>query len=56
MAGYAIANLTLSWALARQWQADLRWNNVTDKDYEQVQGYRTPGSNVFLSVKWTPGA
>jgi len=56
MAGYAIANLTLSWALARQWQADLRWNNVTDKDYEQVQGYRTPGSNVFLSVRWTPGA
>jgi vitamin B12 transporter len=56
MAGYAIANLTLSWALARQWQADLRWNNVTDKDYEQVQGYRTPGSNVFLSLRWTPGA
>lgn len=56
MGGYAIANLTASWAFARGWQADLRWNNVTDRDYEQVQGYRTPGSNVFLSVKWTPGA
>lgn len=55
MAGYAIANLTASWAFARGWQADLRWNNVTDKDYEQVQGYRTPGSNVFVSVRWTPG-
>jgi vitamin B12 transporter len=54
MAGYALANLTASWAFARHWQADLRWNNVTDKDYEQVQGYRTPGSNVFLSVRWTP--
>jgi vitamin B12 transporter len=56
MAGYAIMNLTASWAFAAGWQADLRWNNVTDKDYEQVQGYRTPGGNVFLSVKWTPGA
>jgi vitamin B12 transporter len=55
MAGYAIANLTLSWAFARQWQADLRWNNVGDKDYEQVQGYRTPGSNALLSVTWKPG-
>jgi len=55
MAGYAIANLTASWAFAQGWQADLRWNNVADKGYEQVQGYRTPGSNVFLSLKWTPG-
>jgi vitamin B12 transporter len=55
MAGYAVANLTASWAFARGWQADLRWNNVTDKDYEQVQGYRTPGRNVFLSLTWAPG-
>jgi vitamin B12 transporter len=55
MAGYVVANITASWAFARGWQADLRWNNVADRDYEQVQGYRTPGSNVFLSVKWTPG-
>lgn len=56
MAGYAVANLTASWAFARQWQADLRWNNVTDKDYEQVQGYRTPGRGVLLSVRWDAGA
>lgn len=54
MAGYAVVNFTLSRPLAREWQLDLRWNNAGNRDYETVQGYQTPGSNVFLALKWTP--
>ena len=53
--GYAIFNLTLGVTLSPQWSADLRWNNVADKDYQLVQGFNTPGSNVLASLRWTPG-
>jgi vitamin B12 transporter len=54
MAGYAVANLTLSRALADGWRLEARWNNVFDRDYELAKGYATPGSNLFVAVSWTP--
>ena len=47
-------NLFVTRTIAPNWLAELRWNNVTDKHYELVQFYNTPGSNVFVSIKWTP--
>ncbi|AHV93518.1 tonB dependent receptor family protein [Bordetella holmesii 30539] len=32
--------------------AQLRWNNVFNKDYTLVRGYNTPGSTVFLNLAW----
>lgn len=52
--GYALLNLFVTRTIAPNWQVELRWNNVTDKHYELVQFYNTPGSNVFVSIKWTP--
>lgn len=54
MAGYAVFNLSLGRALTPEWSLEARWNNVADKDYVLIQGFNTPGSNVLLSVKWTP--
>jgi vitamin B12 transporter len=28
----------------------LRWNNVFGQQYTLVQGYNTPGSNVFVNL------
>jgi vitamin B12 transporter len=52
MGGYALFNLLLSYRLSRDWNVDVRWNNVFNKSYELAQGYNTPGSNVFVWVKY----
>ena len=54
LGGYAVVNLFVNRSLAPQWSMELRWNNVLNKEYELVQFYNTPHSNVFLSLKWTP--
>ena len=54
LAGYALVNLFVARTLSPDWLVEVRWNNVTNKDYELVQGYNTPGSNVFVSLQWTP--
>ena len=54
LAGYALINFFVTRRLAPEWLVEARWNNVTDKDYERVQGYNTPRSNVFVSLRWTP--
>jgi vitamin B12 transporter len=52
MDGYAIVNFLATYAFARNWSVDLRWNNVFDADYELAQNYYTAGSNVFMSVRY----
>jgi vitamin B12 transporter len=52
--GYAIFNLTVGRSLTPEWSVDVRWNNVAGKEYELVQGFNTPGSNVLVSLRWTP--
>ena len=52
MAGYGFLNLTLARALTPEWSVDVRWNNVADKDYELVQGFRTSGSNAMVTLRW----
>ena len=31
-----------------------RVNNVFDKDYELSQNYNTPGTNLFVGLRWQP--
>lgn len=52
LAGYGLFNLTASYDVTRNVQVQLRWNNVFDKDYTLVEGYRTPGSNAFVNLAW----
>jgi vitamin B12 transporter len=53
MDGYVLVNLVAGYAPAPGWSVDLRWNNVLDTDYELARNYYTPGSNVFVSVRYT---
>ena len=52
--GYALVNLFAGYAISPAWSLDLRWNNIADRKYELVRHYNTPGSNVFVTVRWTP--
>jgi vitamin B12 transporter len=52
LAPYAILNLVSIYTIAPGWQLDVRWNNVFDEDYELALGYNTPGSNVFVALKY----
>jgi vitamin B12 transporter len=54
MGGYALVNLYASYKFAPGWTAEMRWNNVGDKDYELAKHYNTPGSNVFVWLRWAP--
>lgn len=54
LGGYGVVNLSLARTLSPEWSAQLRWNNVTNKKYELIQGYNTFGSNVLASLTWTP--
>lgn len=54
MGGYAVYNLTASRPLTRDLSLVARWNNIFDREYTLVQGYNTPGSNLFVSLRYQP--
>jgi vitamin B12 transporter len=50
LAGYALLNLRLAYALTPKTTLAVRWDNVLDRAYELVGGYNTPRANVFASI------
>ena len=57
--GYALLNLTAAYKLHQDWTVQARANNILDKNYAlAVDGngidYNTPGSNLFVNVRWQP--
>jgi len=52
MGGYGVANATLRYTVDRHWTIDLRWDNVFDRDYERVQYYTVPRSQLFVALRW----
>ena len=54
MGGYALVNLTASYALNKQWTLTLRADNILDKHYELAAGYNTAGASVFGGIRYAP--
>jgi vitamin B12 transporter len=62
MEGYALVNLTASYAFYPDWMLEARANNIFDKDYVLAYtgntatsaAYETPGANVFVGIRWQP--
>lgn len=54
MGGYGLFNLIARHEISKELSLSARWNNVFGKQYEQAQGYNTPGSNVFISLQYQP--
>jgi vitamin B12 transporter len=53
MGGYSLVNLNASWFVTPSWSLSARLNNAADKRYELVQGYNTPGRNLFVSLAYS---
>jgi vitamin B12 transporter len=52
LGGYSLVNLTAAYDFSKSLGMQVRWNNILDKDYVLVDGYNTPGSNVFVNLSW----
>lgn len=52
LGGFSLFNLTAAYEINKNLGVQVRWNNVLDKDYVLVDGYNTPGSNVFVNLSW----
>ncbi len=52
LGGYSLVNLTAAYDFSKSLGVQVRWNNVLDKDYVLIDGYNTPGSNVFVNLSW----
>jgi vitamin B12 transporter len=54
LASYAVLDLTASYAVSKQVKLFGRLENLFDRDYETVFGYRQPGRGAFVGVSWQP--
>jgi len=64
LAGYALLNLIADYKINKDWSFQGRLNNALDKEYALATtatsfnpngpAYNTPGSNLFVSVRYTP--
>ncbi len=54
LGGYALVNLHGQMQLASAWRLDVRLANLTDRDYELVHGYNTPGRSGYVDITWQP--
>lgn len=62
MEGYALVNLTASYAVTPAWQVEGRVNNLFDKNYilaytgnaAAADAFETPGASVFVGLRWQP--
>jgi vitamin B12 transporter len=54
LGSYVVVDLTASYAVSPQVRLFGRLDNVTDRDYETVYGYRQAGRGAFVGVSWQP--
>ena len=64
LAGYALVNVTAKYKINSEWSANARINNLLDKDYALSStasswapsnpAYNTPGTNIFVSMTYSP--
>jgi len=52
MGGYTIYNLYANYDLEKDLSLFARWNNAFNKNYQLSYGYNTPGSNVFVGLRY----
>jgi vitamin B12 transporter len=54
LGSYVVLDLTASYAVSPQVKLFGRIDNLTDRDYETVYGYRQAGRGAFVGVSWQP--
>lgn len=54
LAAYTVADVYAQWQFAREWSAQAKVNNLTNRQYETAHGYNQPGRGVYLTLRWMP--
>lgn len=60
LSGYSVVNLIVDYKVNRDWSVQGRLNNLFDKNYALAYSksastfYNTPGSNLFVSIRYAP--
>ena len=54
LAAYTLVNVRARYQFDRAWSLSARIENVSNRDYELVHGYNTPGRSGFLDMVWQP--
>lgn len=49
---YTVFDLRASYKLSDHWRLALKLENVTDEDYQLVNGYNTPKASGYLTIEW----
>lgn len=52
--GFGLINIDARYHLAKDWSLVGRVNNLFNQKYELVQGFNTPGANLFVGVRYVP--
>jgi len=50
LGGFGLINVVGTYPITENADIQVRWNNIFAKQYTLVQGYATPGSNVFVNL------
>lgn len=51
--GYAVVDVYTRWAITEQFSAELKLNNIFDRDYQNREGYNQDDFNWFVSLKYS---
>lgn len=54
LASYALLDLGAHYAVSRELKASVRVDNLSDRSYETVYGYRQTGRSLVLGLNWLP--
>ncbi|MDT8438299.1 MAG: TonB-dependent receptor [Wenzhouxiangellaceae bacterium] len=52
LASYTLVNLRAGWQINPSWNAELRIDNLADRDYQPAFGFNAPDRRVFVSLGW----
>ena len=50
--GYTVIDVRTAYRINTQWKIGLKFENVTDKEYQIIDGYNTPKSSGYITLEW----
>ncbi|MEE4331184.1 MAG: TonB-dependent receptor [Wenzhouxiangella sp.] len=55
LGSHTLVNLRTGWPLVAGLRLEGRLENLTDRDYEQLIGFNTPGRSLWVALSWNRG-
>jgi len=52
LASYVVFDLRASYKINDKWRVAVKLENITDEEYQLVNGYNTPGASGYLTLEW----